>query len=137
MSDIPDPFGDNRRADGVLSCPFTGEEVLMILRHGDVKRAAKDWGTFSSDAPFRVPVPSEENLRTMRQLPIEVDPPEQTDYRKLVEPFFQRAKEPAFQSHIENLIRGLLQEAMALDSIEIVNGFALPLQCPIGVPALR
>ncbi len=100
----------------------------MILRHGDVKRAAKDWGTFSSDAPFRVPVPSEENLRTMRQLPIEVDPPEQTDYRKLVEPFFQRAKEPAFQSHIKNLIRGLLQEAMALDSIEIVNGFALPLQ---------
>lgn len=128
MSDIPDPFGDNRRADGVLSCPFTGEEVLMILRHGDVKRAAKDWETFSSDAPFRVPVPSEENLRTMRQLPIEVDPPEQTDYRKLVEPFFQRAKEPAFQSHIENLIRDLLQEAMALDSIEIVNGFALPLQ---------
>ena len=42
MSDIPDPFGENRRADGVLSCPFTGEEVLMILRHGDVKRAAKD-----------------------------------------------------------------------------------------------
>jgi cytochrome P450 len=128
MPDIPDPFRDPRRTDGVLSCPYGGEEILMILRHEDVRRAAKDWKTFSSDAPFRVPVPSEEDLRTMRQLPIEVDPPEHTDYRRLVEPFFMRAREPAFQARIEDLIREMLREAVARDSIEVVNAFSLPLQ---------
>jgi cytochrome P450 len=61
----------------------------MILRHADVRAAAKDWQTYSSDAPFRVPIPSEEDVRSIRQLPIETDPPEHIDYRKIVEPFFK------------------------------------------------
>ena len=100
----------------------------MLLRHEDVRKAAKDWQTFSSDAPFRVPVPSEEDVRSMRQLPIETDPPEHTDYRKIVEPFFQRPKDAAFIERVEALIRGYLQDAMQRDSIEIVNEFALPIQ---------
>jgi hypothetical protein len=75
MENAPDPFRESRVQDGVLACPFQGETVPMILRHGDVRRAAKDWKTFSSDAPFRVPIPSEEAVRTMRQLPVETDPP--------------------------------------------------------------
>jgi len=31
----------------------------MILRHADVREAAKDWKTYSSDAPFREPIRSE------------------------------------------------------------------------------
>ncbi|MCU0771701.1 MAG: cytochrome P450 [Verrucomicrobia bacterium] len=100
----------------------------MILRHEDVRRAAKDWKTFSSDAPFRVPIPSEEEVRSMRQLPIETDPPEHTDYRKITDPFFQRPKDPAFMARIEALVDGLLTDAIARDAIEIVKEFALPLQ---------
>jgi len=128
MSDIPDPFREKRRADGVLGLPTDEEVIPMILRHEDVRRAAKDWKTFSSDAPFRVPIPSEEDVRTVRQLPIEVDPPEQTDYRKLVEPFFLRAKQPAFVARVEELTDRLLSDALGRDSIEIVEGVALPLQ---------
>ena len=128
MSDIPDPFREKRRTDGVLGLPTDKEVIPMILRHEDVRRAAKDWKTFSSDAPFRVPIPSEEDVRTVRQLPIEVDPPEQTDYRKLVEPFFLRAKQPAFVARVEELTDRLLAGALRHDSIEIVEGFALPLQ---------
>ena len=128
MSDIPDPFREQRRADGVLGLPTDKEVIPMVLRHEDVRRAAKDWKTFSSDAPFRVPIPSEEDVRTVRQLPIEVDPPEQTDYRKLVEPFFLRAKQPAFVTRVEELTDRLLADVLARDSIEIVEGFALPLQ---------
>ena len=128
MSDIPDPFREQRRADGVLGLPTDKEVIPMILRHEDVRRAAKDWKTFSSDAPFRVPIPSEEDVRTVRQLPIEVDPPEQTDYRKLVEPFFLRAKQPVFVTRVEELTDRLLAGALGRDSIEIVEGFALPLQ---------
>lgn len=59
----------------------------MILHHEDVRAAAKDWKTLSSNAPFRVPIPSEEDVRAMRQLPIETDPPDHTEYRQIAEPF--------------------------------------------------
>jgi len=128
MQDIPDPFREKRRSDGVLGLATDKEVIPMILRHEDVRRAAKDWHTYSSNAPFRVPIPSEEDVRTVRQLPIEVDPPEQTAYRKLVEPFFLRAKQPAFVARVEELTARLLAGALSHDSIEIVEGFALPLQ---------
>ena len=131
MSDTPnprDPFAKARRKDGVLKCPFQGESVPMILRHADVRQAAKDWKTFSSDAPFRVPIPSEEDVRTMRQLPIETNPPEHTEYRNIVEPFFQRSKTPEVAGKVESLIKEKLDDATKRESIEVVNEFALPIQ---------
>jgi cytochrome P450 len=131
MADNPnlrDPFREARQKDGVLVCPFQGEPIPMILRHADVREAAKDWQTFSSDAPFRVPIPSEEEVRTMRQLPIETNPPEHTEYRALVEPFFQRAKQPEVIAKVEALIGEMLSRALARESVEIVNEFALPIQ---------
>lgn len=128
MNAYSDPFHEARNDSGVLKCPFHGEDILMVLRHEDVRRAAKDWQTFSSDAPFRVPIPSEEDVRSMRQLPIELDPPEHTDYRAIVEPFFQRAKDPVMIEQVEKLIDGMLTRALNRDSIEIVHEFALPVQ---------
>jgi cytochrome P450 len=128
MSELPDPFLEARNKDGVLRCPFQGELIPMLLRHEDVREAAKDWKTFSSDAPFRVPIPSEEAVRTMRQLPIETNPPEHTEYRAIVEPFFQRAKQPEVIAKIEALIASKLAEGITLESIEVVQQFALPIQ---------
>jgi len=128
MENIPDPFREAREKDGVLKCPFQGETLPMILRHEDVRRAAKDWKTFSSDAPFRVPIPSEEEVRSMRQLPIETNPPKHTEYREIVEPFFQRAKQADVIANVEALIAGKLSEALDRESIEVVNEFALPIQ---------
>jgi len=125
---LRDPFREPRMKDGILMCPFQGEELPMILRHADVREAARNWKTFSSDAPFRVPIPSEEEVRTMRQLPIETNPPEHTEYRAIVEPFFQRAKQPDVIAKAGALIREMLSKALARESIEIVNEFALPVQ---------
>lgn len=124
----PDPFGDARRQDGVLVNTFQGTPIPMLLRHADVREAAKDWQTFSSDAPFKVPLPTEEDVRTVRQLPLEIDPPAQQDYRAIVEPFFNRAKLPEMIAAVNSLIRGLVDAALARDSVEIVREFAIPLQ---------
>lgn len=128
MGRMTDPFREARKLKGVLECEFQGERLPMILRHEDVRRAAKDWKTFSSDAPFRVPIPSEEDVRSMRQLPIETDPPVHSEYREIVEPFFRRSKDPAVVAQVQALIGGMLSDALARDSIEIVREFALPLQ---------
>src|ERR1043165_6325879 len=128
MNNSPDPFREARSKAPILKCNFGGEDVPMILRHEDMRKAAKDWTTFSSNAPFRVPIPSEEDVRSMRQLPVETDPPDHTDYRKIVDPFFQRAKDPGMIAQVEGLVGELLTNAMARPSIEIVREFALPLQ---------
>ena len=128
MSTLPDPFKTPRTETGRLDCDFQGETVPMILRHEDVRRAARDWKTYSSDAPFRVPIPSEEDVRTIRQLPIETDPPDHTEYRELVEPFFRRAREPEVIARMEALVDALVSDALKRDSVEVVREFALPLQ---------
>lgn len=123
-----DPFKAKREAGPAARYEFQGEQIPMILRHADVRQAAKDWRTYSSDAPFRVPIPSEEEARSMRQLPIETNPPEHSEYRAIVEPFFNRPKKPEMIAQVEHLIHSLLREAIARDTIEVVHGFALPLQ---------
>jgi len=128
MTHIPDPFRADRQTSGVRAFVADDETIPMILRHGDVRQAAKDWQTYSSDAAFRVPIPSEEHLRSVRQLPIETDPPEHTDYRRLVEPFFLRAKQPAFVARVESIAARLLDEAVARDAVDVVSELALPLQ---------
>ena len=128
MEIVPDPFREHREAAPVLKAEFQGQAVPMILRHEDVRAAAKDWRTFSSDAPFRVPIPSEEDVRSMRQLPVETDPPDHGEYRALVEPFFRRAKEREMIQQVEALIDGMVGEAVRRPSIEVVREFALPLQ---------
>ena len=123
-----DPFKEKREAGPVARYEFQGEAIPMILRHAEVRQAAKDWQTYSSDAPFRVPIPSEEEARSMRQLPIETDPPVHGEYRAIAEPFFQRPKLPEMVAKVEALIDELMRGALARETTEIVHGFALPIQ---------
>lgn len=125
-----DPFKEAREKDGLLITKDKGQEIPMLLRHRDVRKAARDYATFSSDAPFEVPIPSEEDVRPVRQIPIELDPPLHTEYRKIVDPFFSRPKDPAFADQVDGLIEGLLAgiRNRAGEAVDIVNDFALPLQ---------
>jgi cytochrome P450 len=140
MSADPDPFREARQSAPVVACEFQDQPVPMILRHKELRDATRDWKTFSSDAPFRVPIPSEESVRSVRQLPIETDPPDHTEYRRLIEPFFNRPREAWMQEQLRSLVGGMLDEALAAGQVEIVSGFALPMQSRalallLGVPA--
>ncbi|NIB38120.1 cytochrome P450 [Pseudomaricurvus alkylphenolicus] len=126
--DKTDPFREARESDRTVVANYSDERIPMILRHREVRLAARDWQTYSSDAPCRVPIPEESDVRQVRQLPIEVDPPEHTDYRKLVLPFFQRPLDPTMAPKIEALVDTLLSEAMTKTSVDVVAEFALPLQ---------
>jgi cytochrome P450 len=123
-----DPFRAARQRDGVLKCPFNGEEITMLLRHADVRRAASDWKTFSSDAPFRVPIPSEEAVRTIRQLPIELDPPLHAEYRALTEPFFQRAKQADVIAGVKAMMDAAVLSKTTTATFDAVADFSLTVQ---------
>ena len=123
-----DPFRAERQRSGVLVADFSGEAIPMILGYGAVREAAKAWQTYSSDAPFRVPIPSEEGVRSVRQLPIEADPPLQTAFRDLIKPFFSRPHQAPYQARIQALAAEMVAKAKTVDRLEIVRDFALPLQ---------
>ena len=125
---LRDPFARARRATGYLLGRFRGEVIPMLLRHRDVREAARNWRDFSSNAPCRVPIPDEKDVRSVRQLPIETDPPEHTEYRKLMLPIFLRARGDGMAPEIARVVDELLDAALAADEIEVVRGFSLPLQ---------
>lgn len=136
----PDPFQKSRESAPVVECEFQGEQMPMLLRHKEVREATRDWKTFSSNAPFRVPIPSEELVRTVRQLPIETDPPDHSEYRRLIEPFFNHPREPWMQDAIRRLVIEMIGTGLAADHVEVVGEFALPMQSRalailLGVPA--
>ena len=123
-----DPFKELRETEGVLHTEFQGHAIPMILTHRGVVEATKDWQHFSSNAPVRVPIPSEEDVRTVRQYPLEVDPPEHSNYRKAIEPFFNRPKDPAVIAAVGTLVDGLIDKGLAAHGLEIVHDFAIPMQ---------
>jgi cytochrome P450 len=123
-----DPFGPSRRGAGVLAIDFAGETIPMILGHRAVRAAARDWETFSSDAPGRVPIPEETAVRSVRQLPIETDPPAHKAWRDLLKPTFMRPVQPDYIAAIDDLVAQAIDAASAAGDVEVVRGFALPLQ---------
>ena len=129
MTDPRDPFKEARQKCPIHTTEFNGEEIPFVLRLKDLRKTVKDWQNFSSDHPFKVVPHTEEKMRTMRQIPIEMDPPEHTDYRGLVEPFFKRPNDPTYIGDMESLISSMVEEMLAADQVEAVHEFALPLQC--------
>jgi Cytochrome P450 len=123
-----DPFAEPRRSTGYAEGRFGDEMIPLILRYRDVRLAANDTARFSSDAPGRLPIPDETDVRDLRQLPIETDPPIHTDYRDIVRPWFRRPADPAYARRIEAIVDSLLDAAQDRPEVEAVSDLALPLQ---------
>lgn len=129
FSEFPDPFAAARAAEGVREIDDQNDPVTMVLGHREVRRAAHNWRTFQSGArPGRIVVPSEVNIRDVRQIPFETDPPEHTEYRALVEDWFRRPLSEDYEVALTELINQELDRAVASGEVEVVHEFALPLQ---------
>ena len=87
----------------------------------EVRAAAKDWRRFSSR------VQGDPDVRDYPQLPLEVDPPEHSTYRELLEPILGRraiaALEPAVRAVARDLVAGFARRG----SVEAVHELAVPM----------
>ncbi len=129
MPEHADPFSHARAEHGWLNVDCDGENVPLILRLKDVRKTCKDTSTFSSDLPPLIVLHSEAHVRDVRQLPIECDPPDHTDYRALVQPLFDRAKnDPDYMESIRSLVDEMVRTAIGKGELDAVRGFALPMQ---------
>ncbi|WP_111706421.1 cytochrome P450 [Lutibacter citreus] len=128
-SNIPDPFEKARLEKGFGEMDDQNDPVVMALRHKDVRRCAHNHKTFQSGAePGRIVIPSEVNIRDIRQIPFEVDPPMHGEYRAVVEQWFKRPLEEAYTAQLEKQIGALVEEAITKDSVEVIKEFSLVLQ---------
>ena len=126
---MSDPFADARRDRSLARTDDgLGNQWPMALDHAEVKRVLKDWKTFSSDDPRHITIKPETEVRDVRQLPIETDPPEHTEYRKLVDPFFRRALEAGYREQMAAMVDDAVAGAVAAGEVEVVRGLGLPLQ---------
>ena len=123
-----DPFGPARAAGGYVG-DFNGEVMPVLTRWRDVRAAARDWQRFSNDGPGRVPVPDETDIRTLRQLPIEIDPPAHGDYKALVKDWFRRPLEDDdLAARIASIAQDRIASALNVGPVEVVAALCLPIQ---------
>ncbi|WP_341220713.1 cytochrome P450 [Polaribacter atrinae] len=128
-SELQDPFKEARNTTGLGKMDDQNDPVTMVLGLKDVRKCAHAWKAFQSGAtPGRIVVPSEVAIRTTRQIPFEVDPPEHKEYRSIVEPWFKRPLEEEYTAILTAQINNIVDNVLTKDSIEVVEGFSLRLQ---------
>lgn len=140
MTGHDDPF-DTARATGAYLGRF-GEEVIPVLvGYGEVRRAAGDWAHLSNAAPGRIQIPAEDDVRSLRQLPIETDPPLHSSCKALVQDYFRRPRsDPAMRAGIDAVVARVLDDLADGTEADGLRDVALPIQSRalavlLGLPA--
>ncbi|KVX01301.1 cytochrome P450 [Shewanella frigidimarina] len=129
VSDFSDAFATQRSETGMGQMDDQNDPVNMILGLKEVRKAAHNCAVFQSGAkPGRIVIPSEVAIRETRQIPFEVDPPEHGGFRELLNPWFKRPLEAAYQATLQTIINETIDHALSAESLDIVADFALPLQ---------
>lgn len=112
------------------SCPVAYSEFLgwSLFRHEDVVRVLNDPECFSSA------------VSSHRAVPSGMDPPEHTEYRQVVERYFQPEFVDAFEPRCREIAANLVQALPRGAEVELSGAFAMPfaveVQCAyLGWPA--
>ena len=94
----------------------------VATRYEDILNAAQDWQTFSSAHGLTVPTAP----IAVRNLPVEVDPPVQRVYKKLITPFFTPRAVAAYEERTRDLVNRLIDHFIEAGSCEFMDDFARP-----------
>jgi cytochrome P450 len=98
----------------------------LLTRYDDVTRAALDHESFTSAVVGTTIIPPSQP-RNDPLLPIELDPPEHTRYRGLVNVLFSKPRIEALRPELEALATRLLEPIAAKGGGEVVSEFAHPM----------
>jgi len=113
--------------DLVTTCPVALSKVdkgyFTITGYEDVRRSAEDWQTFTSSKGFQPNRPDD----MMKLIPVEVDPPYHTEWRKVLNPFFTPGTAARFEPAIEEIVHGAIDELIETGHTEFVRDVAIHL----------
>jgi len=98
----------------------------LLTRYDDVRRAALDHESFTSAVVGTTVIPPSQP-REHPLLPIELDPPEHTFYRGLVNALFSKRRIDALRPELEALASSLLERIVRNGGGDVVTEFANPM----------
>lgn len=114
-------------------CPVARSELFggywVLTRHAHIKAALCDPATFSSTVPI---IPRLEAEEFLGSIPVTLDPPEHTGYRRILAPLFSPKRLKAIEDGVRGLARELAASLAADPSteggpIDFIQRFAIPL----------
>ena len=110
-------------------CPWSigDDDFLLVTEHGLLRDVARDWSHFTSAVPLRVPIPPDTGGRIVAQLPLESDPPDTMDYRRIVAEPFSRTAAARAEPFVASMAEVLLTRALDAGRLEVTDSFALPI----------
>ncbi|HRD92115.1 MAG TPA: cytochrome P450 [Accumulibacter sp.] len=107
---------DQRAAyDGMRErCPVAYSDFLgwSLFRHQDIVRVLNDPDTFSNAVSRHLSVPDG------------MDPPEHTEFRRMIMPYFRPERVDAFEPQCREIAANLLQSLLERDELEFIGDFA-------------
>lgn len=113
------------------SCPVAHSEAhggfWLLSRYDDVRSALLDWQTFGSNHPGRIAIPHTAASKEVPGIPIEVDPPAHTEYRKAVASFFSKAEVAKLEPDLTRIANELIDGFLERGECDIVKDYATPL----------
>jgi cytochrome P450 len=95
-------------------CPVAYSDFLgwSLFRHEDIVRVLNDPETFSNAVSKHLSVPNG------------MDPPEHTEYRRIVEPYFRPECMEAFEPQCRAIAANLVRSLLVRDEVEFIGEFA-------------
>jgi cytochrome P450 len=125
---VQDPervFGPMREKHPLVHSDLYGG-FWVLTRYGDVTAAALDCESFTSAVPGTTLIPSTQP-REDPLLPLELDPPEHSLYRTLVNPLFAKPRIDAMRADLEALATKLLEPFARNGGGDVMAEFAHPM----------
>ena len=118
-----------------IGCPAWSEQnggYYVIGGYETVVKANRDTQIFSSAEGVAIP---DLNLGA-RLIPVEIDPPLQTEYRRLMNRFFTPRVAKDWEPMIRGTVIARINSLPAVDSIDIVDGFTRPFPISVAIEYL-
>ncbi|PXX58049.1 hypothetical protein DFR70_11521 [Nocardia tenerifensis] len=92
----------------------------IITRHAEVMRANKDWESFTSAEGATIPY----NPDMPKLAPIEVDPPEHRDWRRMLNPLMSPSAVAGFEPAMRRIAGELMDEFVERGECDLAQDFA-------------
>lgn len=109
---------------GVSRMPLV--EMPIITRYEDVLWALRNPEIFSSDMSEEMQLGTERPM-----IPQQIDPPEQSRYRRLLDPLFSRRRSLELEPEVRRQANELIDKFVDEGGCEFNSSFAIPLPCSV------
>lgn len=107
-------------------CPVAHSDAYdgfwVTTKYEDVLRVAQDWAVFSSAHGLSIT----QSKTVVRNLPVEVDPPAQRAYKRLITPYFTPAVVAEWEKPTRDLVIRLADRFVADGRCDFMDAFARP-----------